>query len=48
MKYSKEKLEEINKLLEKYKKSLSTVIPNDFYQNKEINNNDQVRQIKLS
>ncbi len=35
-KYNKEQLKEMNKLLEKFKQSSDTVIPNDCYRNSEI------------
>ena len=34
--YNKEKLKEINKMLERLKKSSDIIIPNDFYRNSEI------------
>lgn len=36
--YDKQKLEEMNKMLEKFKKSSDIIIPNDFYRNAEIVN----------
>lgn len=40
-KYSNKEIEEMNKMLEKFKKSSDIIIPNDFYRNCKIANYKQ-------